>query len=145
MCKNLWLIHPIYSPNLSICSLCGSNCRSHVESDAIFEWQFSVTWSYSDLLSNQRMNGEVEFKQLNDDDKKWYKDKMTKLGTHTCCQLTSGRRQILMAFCGVPRYSICVYLINSPSPDTREAPKAIKSSEGYAYFAVGVCWRSACY
>ena len=67
------------------------------------------------------------FKQLDAADKKRYKEKLSKLGVCTDPYVWPS----------VEFPDICVYLLNSPSPYTKEALKAYKSSEGYAYFVAG--------
>lgn len=88
------------------------------------------------------MSEEVEseyFCQLHDDDKRRYKEKIAKLELETdpyllpVDQWTPDRT----LWPSVEYPDICNYLINSPSPYTREALKAYKSSEGYSYFVAG--------
>ena len=79
------------------------------------------------------------FSQLDDNDKQRYKEKMTKLGLQTDPYLFSTDQWSPdRSLCPRVKYpDICVYLINSPILYTREALKAYKSSEGYAYFVAG--------
>ena len=88
------------------------------------------------------MGEEIEsdfFKQLDAADKKRYKEKLSKLGLRTDLYLmdTDQWSTSRNVWPSVEFPDICVYLLNSPSPYTKEALKAYKSSEGYAYFIAG--------
>ena len=102
--------------------------------------KLSVKFQVSLLMDD--MGKEIKsdfFKQLDAADKKQYKEKLSKLGL--CIDLYlmdadqwSTSRNVWPS---VEFPDICVYLLNSPSPYTKEALKAYKSSEGYAYFVAG--------
>ena len=88
------------------------------------------------------MSDEVEseyFRQLSDDDRLRYNEKMAKLELQTDPYLLSIDQWTpeRSHWPSVEYPDICVYLINSPSPYTKQALKAFKSSEGYAYFVAG--------
>ena len=94
------------------------------------------------LQLTEGMAEEIEsefFKQLDVADKKRYKEKLSKLGLRTDPYLLSGDQWSTSrnVWPSVEFPDICVYLINSPSPYTKEALKAYKSSEAWAYFAAG--------
>ena len=79
------------------------------------------------------------FKQLDATDKKRYKEKLSKLGLHIDPYLMNADQWSTSrnVWPSVEFPDICIYLLNSPSPYTKEALKAYKSSEGYAYLVAG--------
>ena len=108
--------------------------------DAILSVKLSVKFQVP--LVTVDMAEEIEsdfFKQLDAADKKRYKEKLSKLGVCTDPYLMDADQWSTSrnVWPSVEFPDICVYLINSPSPYTKEALKAYKSSEGYAYFVAG--------
>lgn len=79
------------------------------------------------------------YEQLESTGKQRYKSKLDMLGINedpyswSIGDWTTDRR----LWPAVDFPDICVYLINSPSPITREALKAYKSSEAWAFFTAG--------
>ena len=108
--------------------------------DAILSVKLSVKFQVSVLIDD--MGEEIEsdfFKQLDAADKKRYKEKLSKLGLRIDPYLMDADQWSTSrnVWPSVEFPDICVYLLNSPSPYTKEALKAYKSSEGYAYFVAG--------
>ena len=109
--------------------------------DAILSVKLSVKFQVSLLMDD--VGEEIEsdfFKQLDAADKKRYKEKLSKLGLRVDPYLMDADQWSTSrnVWPSVEFPDICVYLLNSPSPYTKEALKAYKSSEGYAYFVAGV-------
>ena len=102
--------------------------------------KLSVKFQVSLLMDD--VGEEIEsdfFKQLDAADKKRYKEKLSKLGLRVDPYLMDADQWSTSrnVWPSVEFPDICVYLLNSPSPYTKEALKAYKSSEGYAYFVAG--------
>ena len=109
---------------------------NHFFLDAILSVKFQVSVLMDD------MGEEIEsdfFKQLDAADKKRYKEKLSKLGLRIDPYLMDADQWSTSrnVWPSVEFPDICVYLLNSPSPYTKEALKAYKSSEVYAHFVVG--------
>jgi len=81
----------------------------------------------------------IYYKELNKDDQVRYKEKMRMLemGTDPYLLPTDEWSTNRNVWPSVEFPDICVYLLNSPSPYTKESLKAFKSMEGYAYFVAG--------
>ena len=108
--------------------------------DAILSVKLSVKFQVLVLMDD--MGEEIEsdfFKQHDVADKKRYKEKLSKLGLRIDPYLMDADQWSTSrnVWPSVEFPDICVYLLNSPSPYTKEALKAYKSSEGYAYFVAG--------
>ena len=79
------------------------------------------------------------YNQLDQEGKARYKDKLNLVELNEDPYLLSPDRLATdrTLWPSVEFPDICVYLINSPSPHTKESLKAYKSSEAWAYFAAG--------
>ena len=101
-----------------------------------------ASWETPFVVKKRKMSEETEstfFKELSKEDKVRYKEKMTMLGMRTDPYLlpTDEWSTNKKVWPTVEFPDICVYLLNSPSPYTKEALKAFNSTEGYAYFVAG--------